>query len=387
MLSRRLRRTIGSKAATQRFAERPAGPIKMATVTEVIPGDGTPGSAYATVELSDGTETTLYPTGGYLPAVGDQVPAIANGGDLVAFTTRQMVDGDMQSRTWAGVDGPPGWMLTADGILYAVSGHFSGTVEATEFRVVDSLGAVRMVIDEPDFGPAVIAFYTGVATESIPGLLGRSSFGGLTMISSTSAGGAKSGLNVRRSSTGGGTRGTAVLYANDDGNVNIVEMTVLPDDILVNVNGSTRSLLTPPTFHAGRTTVQSPSASTWQALTHTTVHKNRGFTIVGTNQYRPDTPGRYRATATVEWTGGTYWAGTRISKNGTGIGGAFAAGTADFRGVGHSITDAIHGASQVATETFTLNGTSDYLQVAGYPSVGGENATMLDLLIEYVGPL
>ena len=132
MLSRRLRRTMARKAATQRFATLTGPPIMLATVTAVEVGDGTPGTAYATVELNDGTTTTLPDVGGYLPGLGATVPLLMNGADPVSLLQGIMVDGNMQSRDF--VEGVWGWRITADGDVEFNTATIRGDVIAASFR-------------------------------------------------------------------------------------------------------------------------------------------------------------------------------------------------------------------------------------------------------------
>lgn len=111
---------------------RPAGsgPVTMGQVTEVDVDAGE-----ATVELTDGSTTTLYATGGYLPAVGDQVPLLANGGDLISLVPRHMVDGDLQSKDF--VEGVSGWRITAAGDAELNDLVARGDITATTFRTAD----------------------------------------------------------------------------------------------------------------------------------------------------------------------------------------------------------------------------------------------------------
>lgn len=138
----------------------------MSTVTEVEPGDGSPGSAFAKVLMANGVTTEVYPVGGYLPAVGDQVPLVANGRDPIAFATRVMVDGDLQSRSF--VTGEEGWRMTAAGNLEANDGYFRG-------RIVTGLAPdPRLEIDEIDteFGTQwAIAYYSGDPDETEAGYM------------------------------------------------------------------------------------------------------------------------------------------------------------------------------------------------------------------------
>lgn len=108
-------------------------PVMMLPVTAVDPDEGT-----ATVELSDGTPHTIAASAGWIPRVGDAVPFVRNGGDLVNLAPAIMVDGAMQSR---GYDpGVAGWSIDADGNVEFADGTFRGDIVAASIVTTGGLG-------------------------------------------------------------------------------------------------------------------------------------------------------------------------------------------------------------------------------------------------------
>lgn len=82
---RSIRRAIGAR---RRFSQLDDGRPGFAVVTAVDPDAGE-----ATVELADGTTTTIYAQNGNLPAPGDQVPLLRNGGDIIPTTPGVLTPG------------------------------------------------------------------------------------------------------------------------------------------------------------------------------------------------------------------------------------------------------------------------------------------------------
>jgi len=303
MIARGLRRTIGRKASTQRFAPAAAGPVEMAVVVAVEPGDGTPGSAYATVELADGTTTTLAPVSGYLPAVGDQVPTVANGDDPVHFATRHMVDGDLQSRTF--VEGVSGWRITAGGDAELNTAVIRGEVTAETFRtavdptiegsveVTSTEGVGRMIFRSPGLLQPAPAGISSPNPETLA-LLGPAATATLIL----------------------GHEGGAYLGAGSGP----IELSAPGFDVIV--NGV--SLTDPPRRSGDRAsaTVSIASGSTPTTIICATTYGTDAGGLVAfdpvTGGFTPQVPGTYQARITGQWeAGATYSASVGFRRNTT----------------------------------------------------------------------
>lgn len=125
-----------------------------------------------------------------------------------------------------------------------------------------------------------------------------------------------------------------------------------------------------------RTSTQAPTAGSWQALTHNVVDEQFGITIVGTNQYRPDTSGWYVCSTIMAHAGVTaaYNAGSGVSKNGsTTLGTSFKPGQV---GTG---TNAFGVAFHTMAHCYMFcNGTTDYVQPMVYTYDEASTVTLIE---------
>lgn len=84
----------------------------------------------AEVQVGDeefGTVVTVYKQSGFLPAVGDPVMLQMNGAEPIVSSSRILVDGGMQSRSY--VPGEEGWMIDAEGNAELNNAFMRGTIK------------------------------------------------------------------------------------------------------------------------------------------------------------------------------------------------------------------------------------------------------------------
>lgn len=285
-----------------------AAPVRMGVVTAVDTGDGE-----ATVELTDGTTTVIYATGGYLPAVGDQVPLLANGGDPISLVPRHMVDGDLQSRSFQ--EGSAGWRIEANGDAEFNDVVVRGDVTANAFNTSADPATDGGLRVSSEYGPAAFVFYVenGGVAEDDPALISAYKLGAERSIAVQSAGAVPA--EVRLVDTGSGT--TATIGA---GRIDFAAV----GGGHVTANGV--SLTAPPHIRGARSTNVSitPSTATSVIVDGTTLHNlqpdgtNSVDVNLTTGAFTPKVPGLWRVEIEGVWeASGTYDAQVGYRLNGS----------------------------------------------------------------------
>lgn len=401
-------RSQKDRQSAERPPEARASEVLMAVVIDVDVAVGE-----ATAMLAGGTAFPLYPVGGFLPAVGDMVPLVRNGGDLVAFGTRHMVDGAMES----GVFDPTaatGWRFDAEGNLWANSGFFRGDVTARSFKTAGDPTLQGSISIDSDAAANTLVFRNPGAFELFPArilassgalrLRGPGSQGNLFLTGEGSELGGAS-TKVRSSALNVDIDAQRDVVITSGLNVQIVASPMLPGGTIT-LDPSDRTILAsdaevlgkltatdaiangvsvdrPPFLAVVRTSFLSPSADSWQPLTHSVVQRNNqlpgggnSITIQNTNQYRPNVAGWYEAAVIVEWDAhAPFHAGVGVSKNGIVIPGG------EFHSVARGTTgNGFVRSNQSGTGKFFMNGTTDYLQVMVNPTAVGDATVRLNQL-------
>lgn len=358
-------RSQRNRQSSERPPPQRASEVLMAVVTAVDVAAGE-----ATAVLSGGTTFPLYPIGGFLPAVGDMVPLVRNGGDLVAFGTRHMIDGAMESGAYD-PNAATGWRFDAEGNLFANSGFFRGDVTARSFKTTGDPTLGGSIEIDSDAAANTILFRRPGVLETDPARI-RSEFVDGARHLSILAPGTVSGIFMRE--------GTV----NSDRWVDVRSPNLLSGGI---------SVSRPPSRKMSRGAVAVPTGPAihrvqWGA----TQYHNRlmgGSDSVALNAFSnsliPKVAGRWRFAVTALW--------GNLDNYAAHVGYRFHAAGAQGADVWMNKSnpnsletpDGQHPAE--FSDILTFNGTTDELSIIAYHTAGANrNFAIRGCLLEYISP-